>query len=307
MLRISVHPGDTLARAGGIDAGFALLRRAGVEGIQFGLRQYLMPAETMKNGSHTVLDEPLEAVLEAVRPYKEAAQKYGIAISQVHAPFPIWRAEDDAYNARMGEILRKSVALTAYMECPHVIIHPAGAAVNSERLSAEAEWELNRQLLGALIPTLREYGVTALLENLFARGIDGVLYAGVCADFREACRWIDALNAQAGAECFGFCLDTGHCHLAHQNLNRAVRVLGPRLKALHLQDNFGHLDDHRAPYMGNIDWPSFLDSLRAIGYRGDLNFEAIYAINRYPAELTEDCLRLLAQTGQYFRQQILAE
>ena len=307
MLRISIHPADTFLRAGGIDEGFAMMRRAGVEAIQFGLSCYVMPSKDVRANAPSVLDSPPEEIFALLRPYKEAAERHGIAFSQIHAPYPMWAPDNERLNARMPAIMRKSIAAAGYLGCGQIVIHPAAPAQNSDRLSAEEEWALNRRLYSEMIPVLKEHRVTALLENMFSRGEEGTRYASVCADFREAARWVDELNALAGEERFAFCLDTGHCHLARQNLNRAVRVLGPRLAALHIQDNFGHLDDHRAPYMGNINWPSFLESLKAVGYRGDLNFEAMAAIDRYPAEMTESCLRLLVLTGQYFRQTILAE
>lgn len=304
MYAISIHPSCTFERAGGIDAGFAMLHRAGIEGIQFGLSSTLMPAADIRAHRPSVMDGPLEAIIEAVRPYKEAAQKHGVAISQVHAPYPTWELGDEELNARMPAVMRKSIAVTAYMQSPHCIIHPAFPHQNRDRLSAEEEWEVNRGFYTALIPDLREHHVMALLENMFSRDVEGTRFAAACNDYPEAARWIDDLNDIAGEELFGFCFDTGHCQLARQNIPRAVRILGKRIKALHMQDNSGHLDDHRAPYTGTIDWEAFLASLKAVGYTGDLNFEAMNAIAAYPAALTEDCLRMLAQTGRYFRRRL---
>ncbi len=303
-MRISVHTAQVFERAGSLDEGFAMLRRAGIEGIQFGMGGYFMPAASVRGHKPSVLDEPLDHVLELVRPYKEAADRQGVVFSQVHAPFPMWAPQDDELVARMQDIMKKSIAVTAYVGAPHCIIHPGVSPVNRERLNAQDEWTVNRDLYTALIPTLKQYNVMALLENLFSRDIDGVRFAAACSDFTEAASWVDKLNEIAGSEFFGFCLDTGHCNLARQNLYRAICLMGPRIKALHIQDNSGHLDDHRAPFTGSVDWEGFVRGLREIGYRGDLNFEAGNAVAHFPAEMTEACLHMLALTGEYFKKRI---
>ena len=304
MYRISIHPGDVLERAGGIDEGFALLARCGIEGVQFGMSYFFMKPDVVRANAPSVMDEPLEVILEALRPYKEAAKRHGVAISQVHAPFPTWMLGNDTLNRRMPAVLLKSIAATEYMESPHIIIHPAFCARNQDRWMPEQEWELNRNIYTALIPALREHHVMCLLENMFNRDVEGTRYAAACTDFHEAAEWVDQLNDIAGEELFGFCLDTGLCQLARQNLHRAVHIMGHRIKALHMQENNGHLDDHRAPFTGTTNWELFLDALKEIHYRGDLNFEATNGINLYPKALTEAAVTMQAQIGRYFRKRL---
>ena len=300
---ISIHEGRTCDRFGP-EEGYAMLKRCGIDGIQFGMGHYLMPAKVVRAGGTAIMDEPLETVLEAVRPYKEAAQKAEIAITQVHAPFPVWVEYNDETNRRMLEITKKSIAVTEYMDSRYCIIHPAAPHVNEKRLSADEEWEINKAIYTSLIPDLKQHHVMALLENLPAVGPEGTRFASVCSDFYEAAHWIDELNAIAGEELFGFCFDTGHCHLTRENVYRAVKLMGHRIKALHMHDNSGHLDEHTAPYTGTLDWEGFLLGMKEIGYRGDLNFEATNAIDKYPPEVEEECLRLLAALGRYFEKRI---
>lgn len=304
-MKVSIHPGNIFAKYG-IDEGFAMLARNGIEGIQFGMGAEFMPASSVRNHLPAIMDEPLDVILEACRPYKEAAARYGVAFSQVHAPFPMYKFGDGAVRERMLPILRKSIAVCAYFESPHLIIHPAFPGVNRDRFDPEDEWQLNKEIYTALIPDLKEYKVMTLLENLFNRDVEGTRYAGACSDFTEGAQWIDRLNEIASEELFGLCFDSGHCNLARQNIYRAIKVTGKRLKALHLQDNSGHLDDHRGPYTGTVDWEGIIRGLREIGYAGDLNYEAANAFAAYPDELQEDCLHLLARCGQYMRKRIQA-
>ena len=303
MRRISVATGKVFEIAGGPDAGFALLRRTGFEGVQFGLGMFGLTASAVRSHKPSVMDEPLDTLLEILQPYKEAAEKYGIAVTQVHAPFPMWMPHDEPLEVRMKDLTEKSIAIAGFLKSPYCVVHPGGSPIALERQTPEEERAVNLRLYGALIPTLKKYHVVVLMENLFSHGTAaGVEVASGCTEFGEVNDWLDTLNAQAGAECFGFCLDTGHCNLARVNLPRAVRQLGPRLKALHIQDNGGHLDDHRPPYAGTIDWELFLQALADVGYQGDLNFEV--GTGAFPPPLAEQFYTLLGLTGQYFRRRL---
>lgn len=301
---ISIHEGSTIDRFGPQE-GYAKIKRAGIDAVQFGLGHYLMPATAVRANEPAAMDEPLDVILEKLRPYKEALESNGVAVSQVHAPFPLWVEYSEEINARMMEAARKSIVITEYMGSHQCVLHPACPRENIKRLAADEEWEINKAIYTALIPDLKAHHVMGLLENLFTRSSDGLRFSGVCSDFHEAGRWVDELNAIAGEELFGFCFDTGHCHLARENQYRAVKLLGSRIKALHMHDNPGTDDLHRAPYTGTIDWEGFLRGLHEVGYRGDLNFEATNALNMYPAEMTDECLRHLAAIGRYFEKRIL--
>ena len=115
MLLISVHPGKTF-KLFGYDEGFARLKEAGIEGIQYGLGAEMMPRNSIMNGQETLLDHPLDEILEFLRPVKEASKKYGVAISHVHAPFPAQVPGRPDINDRLQPILLKSIALTEYLD-----------------------------------------------------------------------------------------------------------------------------------------------------------------------------------------------
>ena len=303
MLKISVATGKVFDIVGGPDAGFALLKRAGFEGVQFGLSMFGLTATAVRGHKPSVMDAPLGTLLDMLVPYKAAAEKHGIAVTQVHAPFPMWMPDDEPLEIRMKDLTEKSIAIAGFLKSPYCVVHPAGSPIALERQDPEEERAVNLRLYGDLIPTLKKYHVAALMENLFSHGTAaGVEMASGCTEFGEVNDWLDTLNAQAGEELFGFCLDTGHCNLARVNLPRAVRQLGSHLKALHIQDNGGHLDDHRPPYAGTIDWELFLQALADVGYQGDLNFEV--GTGSFPPQIAEHFYRMLAQTGQYFRRRL---
>ncbi|MBQ9409393.1 MAG: sugar phosphate isomerase/epimerase [Clostridia bacterium] len=302
---VSIHPGRIFERFG-IDEGFRMLRENGIEGIQFCLRSAGLSVDQIKKGLPGLMDEPLEIILEQMLPYRAAAQKHGVAVSQAHAPYPSYVYGLEGSYERMQEVLKKSIAVTEFMGAPYCVIHPPFDADAFAIHTREEEWALCRRVYEPLIPYLKKQHVTALLENMFSRAVEGERFAAACSDFDQAGRWIDDLNALAGEECFGFCFDTGHCFLTRQNLYRSIVTVGRRIKAVHLQDNNGHLDDHLTPYTGRIDWENVIRALIDIGYGGDLNYESMKGLDRFPPELEAKCLQLQAQVGNYMRGRILA-
>ena len=62
-------------------------------------------------------------------------------------------------------------------------------------------------------------------------------------------------------------------------------------KSLHIHDNHGDgQDEHLFPGDGTIDWKEVLNTLRAIGYAGDLVMEAHHQSIKTPDEQREELL-----------------
>jgi len=70
----------------------------------------------------------------------------------------------------------------------------------------------------------------------------------------------------------GICLDFGHAFLMG-DLVDAIETSSGHLITTHVHDNCGTVDDHLAPFDGNIDWLAALMSVQKIGYEGTLLFE----------------------------------
>jgi sugar phosphate isomerase/epimerase len=68
------------------------------------------------------------------------------------------------------------------------------------------------------------------------------------------------------------CLDFGHAFLLG-DVVEAVEVTSGHLVTTHVHDNHGKVDEHLAPFLGSIDWPSALMTLQKVGYDGTLLFE----------------------------------
>jgi len=93
-------------------------------------------------------------------------------------------------------------------------------------------------------------------------------------------------------------------NLHRQDPARYIRILGKRIRALHIHDNAGFADQHKAPYTGTFNWKAFCTALREIGYDGDLSFETFNQVRLGEEELVEPWLRLIFAIGQHFRRKI---
>ena len=297
MIMIGVQTGG-LTRLYGVDGAYKAIKEAGFQAADANLDEMLGSQDVRNKQRSPLFEAEGEELLGYFRPYKDAAEKYGVCHYQAHAPFPSWLAGEDEYNEYLMQVMEKTLAGCAYIGCSRLVIHPF-FGVYEKALTPEEEWTLNMDRYARLIPAAQKYGVRILLENMFTRRRSKV-YAACCSDFETACRYVDELNKLAGEDLFGFCLDTGHALLVSKDIRDVMALLGDRIRAFHIHDNNGSDDLHTAPYMGILDWDRFVEGLRITGYRGALCFETHGAISVFHPELAPDVLRLIAQTGRLF-------
>lgn len=304
MLSLSVQTGGFYDESRPAE-GFAFLRECGIEAVDYNINDLIPTRELPKGVRAELFDRPMEEFLAYFAPMKEAAEKNGIAFAQMHGPFPMYFTDYPEVNDYLIVLTERCMAAAQYLGCPAIVVHPFTLPNQKAK-----ETEINREIYRRLIPAAKKYGVTVCLENMFCSPT-GHIIGGSCADAAEAARYIDALNAEAGAECFGYCLDIGHANLTARTIREDIRTLGHRLTVLHIHDNNAQEDLHLMPYSQGakraVDWEGFIGGLRDIGYRGDLSFETFMVMRTFPRELWTDVMKLIAAEARYFRERILAE
>ena len=287
---------------------YQMYKDTGIDGLDYSFFNF-----SEKNGYEpNFFKKSSEEIIETVlKKDKELLDRYGLEACQTHAPFPVWRyGEDEKNKYRLLENLR-CIELTAYLGCRYVIIHPI---TESFRYSPAELRERNLDFYSQLIDTAKKSGVIICLENMW-NSRNGNIFECTCEDPYETNDYIDTLNKMAGEEVFGFCFDVGHYTLCGRYMKNTLITLGNRVKALHIHDA-GKLNDlHTLPYSqcnaaGNApftDWTSMLEGLRAIGYKGAINFEAGNAFNVFPAYTHKALLGLFRAIGEYFSTEITGE
>ena len=248
-----------------------------------------MIRDTVEAG-FTVLDFPLhlsrctflndgEDWKTPIREYRARAESLGARFRYAHIPFGYPKAEDTEawalFNRRCGRALEAAAALG----CEWAVAHPYDMA--APLYDADAAHE---RAMGYLLPLAHiavESGVGMAIENMVDRVL--VPYRRYCSTVENLCLVIDAVRSVVSVPArIGACLDTGHANACGLDHYAAVKVLGERLKMLHVNDNGGLADDHVPPYAGTVHWDRLMQGLREVGFPGDFNFEV--STGRIPGE-----------------------
>ncbi|MBQ6947332.1 MAG: sugar phosphate isomerase/epimerase, partial [Clostridia bacterium] len=285
---------------------------SGFDAVDWNIDHAWERRDVLENGVHAkcVFTENMDTILDYWKEHLEAIRENGLKIAQAHAPFPAYTL---SYNGRHPdfldyaiEVYKNCIRLCHQAGCPYLVIHGISRRRGLEHPTVEEQDEVNRKLYTSLIPTLLETDVTVCLENLFTGDPHHLHVSGHCSEPQKAAAFIDELNQTAGKECFGLCLDVGHLFLLHIDFTYYITTLGTRIKALHIHDNDGAADSHLAPYAGNVPWEDFLSAMKAIGYKGILNFETFAQVlpTRIPPELVPEFLQHIAAIGRYFARRI---
>lgn len=85
----------------------------------------------------------------------------------------------------------------------------------------------------------------------------------------ELVDFVDSIKASN----VGICWDFGHANFIYMDQSEPLRILGKRLKATHVHDNWGTVDSHVVPFQGTIQWEPIMKTLDEIGYEGEFTFE----------------------------------
>lgn len=289
------------------DASMAVAKECGIEALDFNIDHIINPWEYVKGKQYPLCDKPTDEFVAHFAPLKAAAEKYGIAFSQMHAPFPTWFENNTSATDYLLSVVEKVIAVCAYVGCPALVVHPYHSDKFENR---ERDLEINLEMYRRLMPAAKKYGVKVCLENLFAAGRGRMFEANVCTSVEDFVYLIDKLNAEAGEDVFGFCFDVGHANATGKDLRAYINKLGKRLTILHIHDNNGAGDMHLMPYTqcadiwgGSCatDWDGFLAGLRDIGYTGNLSFETFKVTQRFPKAVEKEALKLIVAIGKYFR------
>lgn len=296
-MKISTQTG-TIARLYGDEKALVKIANAGFDAVDYSL--YIHDKE---NGVYS--GKGFEKYAERI---KTVADAVGLKIGQIHAhtptpSYPDYMSRPELYD----RLAANTIISAAIMECPYVVVHPLIMLDRLYDRKYKENYEANLEYYGKMIPYLKESGVKVAIENMWHFDeTKNKIVDTVCSSAEEMMSLANDLGDD-----FVFCLDVGHCVLTDRTADSMVRVLGDRLKVLHVHDNDGIDDTHDIPYNANpinmqfpanpkkIDWDEFLKSLKEINYDGTFSFEADSFLRKYPSELYEDALKFMAKVARY--------
>lgn len=234
----------------------------------------------------------------------EFAHEMGATFNQAHGPVPCLDCAHDL--ALYRELCIRAFEGCAILGIPWMVFH--NTFDPQQYGSSLSPMAFNIQFFRELLPYAHRYQVGIAIENQWPiRRLDGSAYCTV----EDQIELIDAIDDPL----VGACWDTGHGNLTGNGENcksnsrpellqysdqyQNITKLGHRLKALHINDNNGHDDDHIAPFGGIIRWRDVLRALDDIHYSHSFTFEAHNAVKRLPECMRDEAAARLHQIGVY--------
>jgi len=206
----------------------------------------------------------------------------GLRTHWVHARYATALNPDNHSVEEIRAILAEDVQICRLLGAPVLVLHPPALCISQAEVRTRVQTDT--EIVRWLCDQAGSQGVSIALENMV--GGVGNLNQG------QYLRAVFAVAARVDAANLGFCIDTGHANVAW-GLNYPVptsngqlfippetlgapaiiRLMGDRILATHLQDNFGKFDEHLPPGIGTVDWQATLDALQEVGYQGPLTME----------------------------------
>ena len=259
MLKVSTSTAHFKEVFGDLE-GLRKIKECGFDSVDFGLHGY-------QDDEDSILNKDDAAITEYFTKVKKFLDEIDLEVSHTHAPYYFFAPMEEFLKDEFAEIFRKAMLATKVLGSKYIVIH--GALCPDYENDFQINYEVNVKYFKKLKPYIKEYGVMIALENMDS--INPLKHTGMPGVLSSATK-MKIMMDDLG-EGFCACLDTGHAFLAGQEPGKMARLLGDRLKVLHMQDGDGVNDMHIPPTCGYIDWDDFLSALHEINYEGSLNFE----------------------------------
>lgn len=242
-----------------------------------------------------------------------ALDRCGVRANQAHSPFYEFLDPDLKDREWKDEMTRRSVIAAGKLGVRWIVFHPGTLFGDPRR---KENFRVNVEHFKPLLELAGQYGMGIALENIFDKFMfqpaskvstetpqSSRMTTGFLRTARYFANWPEELAELVDAlrpwGLVGACWDTGHGHEMMVDQALSIEILGSRLKALHVNDNFGVQDNHLLPYFGHIRWDGILAALKKVGYDGELTFEVGMNFSRVPEELIDDAFRYAAKVGRH--------
>lgn len=231
-----------------------------------------------------------QSLIEEVR---DEAEKLGIEFSQSH---PVFIATKDTelkpeMMENYREMMRRSIIASSILGVKWAVMHPIEEK-ETALFDTEASIKANHEMHDWVVELAIKHNVGIAFENMIERPHLKRRFASHAGEL--AALIDDYQDPKVGA-----CWDFGHGNFLYKDQTVALRTLGKRLKATHVNDNDGTDDYHMYPFHGTVDWHKVLPVLAEIGYEGDFTYEAHKEFIFLPDKLRDSVAKVGVEIGNY--------
>ena len=217
------------------------------------------------------------------------AEREGIFFEMCHLPFiqagaPLYGEAYEIFCKRMHGAIEAAKMIGA--KC--AVMHPNAATIQTKFFNRKEQFDAVISHLAPFVDHAERIGVSTVVENM--RVIPTFVASHRYTQTpEEICEVADALG-------IGICWDFGHANISGICQSEGLAYVGKRLRAIHVNDNFGINDDHVPPFIGNVNWKDAMHGLALTGFDGLLNFEI--STGKLPAAVREDHAKYLLDVAK---------
>ena len=213
---------------------------------------------------------------------RETMESYGVKAAQTHLYYYNILRSCESTDEETDGLIRRSVAATGIVGAKWGAFHPrSGHSFGYER---KREAEENTKAINKLLDTADKYDVGIAVENIPVFP-DCPQYNFFTSIPEEHIEFVDSFRCERVAACW----DTGHANLMPMDQAESIRLLGNRIKILHMHDNLAQADNHSPPTTGFIRWNLIMNALRDIHFEGPLSLEVRTPAPRVAATYLAHC------------------
>ncbi|MEM2971159.1 MAG: sugar phosphate isomerase/epimerase family protein [Candidatus Bathyarchaeia archaeon] len=202
-----------------------------------------------------IVDDGFHALnKQRVLTLKNVGVSYGLKYS-VHAPFADINIASPSKSMlkamlkRLEQSIANANALNAYIW----VFHP-GLATGISMFYPSMDWLQNLKSIGQLLKIAEDYSVKIAIENVPEP------YPFLMKNVEQFTKFYNEIDAE-----IGLVLDVGHANLNGQTA-LFIKTFSNKIVHIHAHDNNGRSDQHLGIGYGTINWKSFGDMLKDIGY-----------------------------------------
>ena len=248
-MKLATTTGDFLSYTGSQSESLSLIRSAG-----FRYADYNFHFDHTE-GSGVFCKDYKKHIFEIA----SHAEKIGIKLVQAHSPMgdPI-----KGDNRKFIADTVRCIEAAGEWGIENLVVH---SGYDDNVYKSEC-FRKNKEFFLPLLEAAEKHGVNILVENFNRMGFDNIYWIDNAPDLLEFIEYVN--HPRLGAV-----WDVGHGNMVELCQRDALKMLGNKVKALHIHDNMGDMDLHKLPYLGSVSLDSVMHGLTEIGYDGYFTFE----------------------------------
>ncbi|CAM3547531.1 sugar phosphate isomerase/epimerase family protein [Marinicrinis lubricantis] len=229
---------------------------------------------------------------QSIYELRNEADRLGVEFTQSHPVFlPGHIKQHPEEKQEVYRIMmERSIIASSMLGVKWAVVHPVEARPRA--FDTEDSIRENIELHSWVVELAIKHSVGIAFENMIERPTSKRRFASHAG---ELAALIDAFNDPW----VGACWDFGHGNFLYDDQRIALRTLGQRLKATHVNDNYGKEDEHMFPFHGSVDWHALVPVLTEIGYEGDFTYETHKEFDKLPDQVKDQVAKAGFEIGQY--------